>query len=282
MTVVFFVKNTAVMKLISLFAILSMGLPLSGASAATELETLRARCIEQQRQIEILEAQLEKLQPTDSKTTATAKPPMAIVVPEPPNAYAGKTHKIQENETYSHVSRKYNVSVESLVAANPTIKPTALRPGQVIRLSAESPAPEPSPTTATTPQPTVVETPPPAPAVVKMEPAAKTPAVEKSTTVAKMEPVAKTPAPEKSKAVAKTESTSTTVAKTESAPTPPPVSPTSSAPKKIRSVMIDTEISYATFATKHGTNTGRLNDLNGLDLSDATVLAKGSELYVPQ
>jgi hypothetical protein len=28
-------------------------------------------------------------------------------------------------------------------------------------------------------------------------------------------------------------------------------------------------------------NMARLNDLNGLDLTSATVLAKGSELYVP-
>jgi hypothetical protein len=46
--------------------------------------------------------------------------------------------------------------------------------------------------------------------------------------------------------------------------------------------MIETEMTYASFATQHGTDTGRLNDLNGLDLTDATVLAKGSELYVPQ
>ena len=34
-------------------------------------------------------------------------------------------------------------------------------------------------------------------------------------------------------------------------------------------------------AATHGTDTSRLNDLNGLDLTQATVLAKGSELYVP-
>ena len=40
-------------------------------------------------------------------------------------------------------------------------------------------------------------------------------------------------------------------------------------------------MSYGEFAAKHGTDTARLNDLNGLDLTTATVLAKGSELYVP-
>ena len=40
-------------------------------------------------------------------------------------------------------------------------------------------------------------------------------------------------------------------------------------------------MTYGEFATKHGTDAERLNALNGLDLTTATVLAKGSELYVP-
>jgi hypothetical protein len=51
--------------------------------------------------------------------------------------------------------------------------------------------------------------------------------------------------------------------------------------KKIRSVMIEGEMTYGDFAATHGTDTNRLNDLNGLDLTQTTVLAKGSELYVP-
>jgi hypothetical protein len=46
-------------------------------------------------------------------------------------------------------------------------------------------------------------------------------------------------------------------------------------------VTIDSEITYGDFAANHGTDTERLNALNGLDLMNATVLAKGSELYVP-
>ena len=59
--------------------------------------------------------------------------------------------------------------------------------------------------------------------------------------------------------------------------TPSPSNPE----KKIRSVTIEGEMTYGEFAATHGTDTGRLNDLNGLDLTNATVLAKGSELYVP-
>ena len=51
--------------------------------------------------------------------------------------------------------------------------------------------------------------------------------------------------------------------------------------KKFRPVTIDGEMTYGEFAAKHGTDAERLNALNGLDLTTATVLAKGSELYVP-
>jgi hypothetical protein len=50
---------------------------------------------------------------------------------------------------------------------------------------------------------------------------------------------------------------------------------------KIQAITIDTEMTYGDFASNHGTDTSRLNALNGLDLTSATVLAKGSELYVP-
>jgi hypothetical protein len=39
-------------------------------------------------------------------------------------------------------------------------------------------------------------------------------------------------------------------------------------------------MTYGEFAAKHGTQIERLNELNGLDLNQNTVLAKGSELYV--
>jgi hypothetical protein len=40
-------------------------------------------------------------------------------------------------------------------------------------------------------------------------------------------------------------------------------------------------MTFGEFAAQHGTDIDRLNELNGLDLSSATVLAQGSELYVP-
>ncbi len=51
--------------------------------------------------------------------------------------------------------------------------------------------------------------------------------------------------------------------------------------KRIVAVNVEEEINYGDFAAKHGTTTERLNALNDLDLTSATILAKGSELYVP-
>jgi LysM repeat protein len=307
----FFEKTSAAMKPTLLIATLTMGLALPKASAATELETLRARCAEQEQQIKDLQAQLQKLQPATSEAAARSTPAatteaariyvvkpgdfleriarktncsaaaiakannmkptkmlhpgqklklpagtsnQATTSPAPsaPSSLAGKTHTIKQGETYYSLSRKYGISVDSLIAANPHAKAPALRPGLVIRLSAAPAQPSKAPAaTASTPAPSTKPVPAPSP----------TP-----------KPTPKPTAPAEMPK--------------ETAKTPPASSPQEPAApaapeKKIRSVTIDSEMTYAEFAAKHGTDTDRLNDLNGLDLTSTTVLAKGSELYVP-
>jgi len=339
------------MKPTLLFATLSMMFAVPQAFAASELETLRARCAEQERHIRQLEDQVQKLKSASSERTttpaktATAEPkaasatvytvrpgeclegiarktgcsasrlaktnglkPSSIIHPgqklklpggttQPaagagPAALAsadsaphaeGKTHKIKDGETYASISRKYHVSVDSLMAANPGVKATALRPGQVIRLSQGTAAPAP----VSTPAPVskaashhvaAAATPAPhAPAAAKPEvqaPATTTVMAEKSPE-SPAKPAAKsTPAP----APAAPEKTAATAA---APPQSQPQAPSPNPEKKIRSVTIEGEMTYGEFAATHGTDTSRLNDLNGLDLTNATVLAKGSELYVP-
>ena len=57
--------------------------------------------------------------------------------------------------------------------------------------------------------------------------------------------------------------------------------PKKPAGNKVRTLTVEEETTFEQFAAKHGTTTDRLNELNGLDLAAETVLAKGSELYVP-
>jgi len=303
----FFEKTSAAMKPTLLIATLTMGLALPKASAASELETLRARCAEQEQQIQNLQEQLQKLQPVTSGAAARPTPAATTEAariyvvkpgdfleriarktqcsaaaiakannmkptkmlhpgqklklpagtstqttsskPSAPSSLAGKTHTIKQGETYYSLSRKYGISVDSLIAANPHAKPTALRPGLVIRLSA-APAQQNKAPSATASAPAPSPKPVPAP----------------------------TPAPKPTP-----KPTAPVEMPKETAKTPPASSPQEPAApeKKIRSVTIDSEMTYAEFAAKHGTDINRLNDLNGLDLTSTTVLAKGSELYVP-
>lgn len=270
------------MKTSLLLSMVSLVIAQPAVLSASELEALRARCLEQERQIEDLQNQLQALQgksspAATSSTTYTVRagdslekiarqagatpsalaklngltvssvihPGQKLKLPVGANASTSpaptpaleaataRTHKVQSGDTFDGISRKYGMSVANLMAANPGVKATSLRPGQQLKLVAASAAAT-STRSATASLPatgtqTISTAPRPTPA----------PAVEKAPTLS--------PTPE----------------------------------KKIRSVAIEEETTYGEFAAKHGTDTVRLNDLNGLDLSKTTVLARGSELYVP-
>lgn len=192
---------------------------------------------------------------------STAQAPASKTAPAqakaetPKPATAGQSHTIRPGETYSSIARKYKIPVASLIAANPGVKATALRPGQQIRLSAASPS--------TTPANRDVR---PLASAVTRESVKPLPS---ATTIANTPRGISTPAASSTQPVSNSAGAETSLL------------PTANQEKRIRSVTIDSEMTYAEFAAKHGTDTGRLNDLNGLDLTNATVLAKGSELYVP-
>ena len=332
------------MKPTLLFATLSMVFAVPQVFAATELETLRARCTEQERHIRQLEDQVQKLKSGTAgqstaiaKTAATAsatpstsaihtvrpgeclagiarragcssvklakanglksssmihpgqklKLPGTAVAQAPSDPapatraavasaapLAGKTHKIKAGETFSSISRKNHVSIEALIATNPDVKPTALRPGQVIRLSPGAPVSAP----ASAPAPQVKQ----ASHLAAAPAAPRTPAV--SSPLPTSTPVVATKRHETPAASTPPVSAPAAPEKKAEAAAPAPAQEKSQLPnpeKKIRSVTIEGEMTYGEFAATHGTDTSRLNDLNGLDLTNATVLAKGSELYVP-
>lgn len=312
------------MKPSLLFTALSLVLATSPTFAKSELETLRALCAEQERQIRHLEDENMKLRdghespsprihndlkatpppvakaeaPTQSQATYVVKagdsldkiarklgtsatqltkanglkpsamihpgqklkvPGRAIaattppaIAPAPVQSTGGKSHTVRQGETFYSISKKYGISTATLVAANPTVKASALRPGQVLRLG------ESGTSTALISAPTSQ--------IKASSTAEKSPA-----------PVAKSPEVRPSNASA------TQAEAAETAPAPVAAEETASTPteNKFRAVTIDGEMTYGAFAAKHGTDAERLNALNGLDLTTATVLAKGSELYVP-
>lgn len=186
------------------------------------------------------------------KVPATAAETRKAVVDAPKETAATvdlqPTHKLVQGETFSSISRKYGVSVASLLAANPDVNPRTMRPGLVVNLPGRQAAK-------------------PAPAV-KPKPAAsaeKAPSAKKETPVAKKEE----PPVRREEPVAKKE---------EAAPAKPAAE---EAVPRVHPITIETETTYGAFAAKYGTSAERLNALNGLDLTSAAVLAKGSELYVP-
>jgi LysM repeat protein len=337
--IVIFEKTRRIMKPTLLFATLSLVLTSPGLFAKSELETLRALCQEQERQILQLEddnAKLrsvpppvrqapaavekvaaakfsaaavaapaapagyvvksgdsferiarkvgttpeklakanglktsalirpgQKLKVPGAPAAASSAPAMAQTTPSAPNT-AARTHKVQQGETFFSISKKHRISTEALVAANPTVKASALRPGQVIKLSGDSPAPS-----------TTMVSAPSAPSSIRSYPEqASTPVSRTPAAIPNNIPVSTPTAP---KLVPAPVETKQSVAA--SAPAPAPVA--SAAEKKVHPVTIEGELTYGEFASKHGTDTERLNALNGLDLTHATVLAKGSELYVP-
>jgi hypothetical protein len=75
----------------------------------------------------------------------------------------------------------------------------------------------------------------------------------------------------------------THLASTTPAPAPleSTVSQTVSSAPRIKSVLVTEETDFSAFAAAHGTTTEKLNALNGHNLKPSTVLAKGSEFYVP-
>lgn len=271
-------------RLATLLTILATTGPLL---SATEVERLRALCVEQEMQIKQLELKISRLTdtppPSRSTTSAPAPTPSefepvaestytvksgdsidriagkygisatslaklnglktsSIIHPGQKLKVPGKTataknspapaptaetrkHKVQSGETYYQISRKYGITVDQLIAANPGIDHRSLRVGQTLNVSsaapqiAKAPAPKPSPKPAPS-----LDTAPSIP--VSNKPVEKLRATDKP-------------------------------------------------------VKIEKEITYGQFAKNHSTTPQRLDELNGLELDPTTVLAQGSELYIP-
>ena len=198
----------------------------------------------------------------------TVAPASSAPIPAATNpAATASSYTVKDGDTYTSISKKTGVSVSSLIAANPKAKATSLRTGQIVQLrKASAPAQE---------------------AVVHSEPArpvrSSSPPTPAIRTISNPTPlsVPKSPAPEKSEAAKPKEEVRPAPA---SAPKTAPAlasTPTGNAKTTVRSVIVEDETSYSEFATSHGTTPDSLNELNGLSLSNGTVLAKGSELYIP-
>ena len=294
------------------FSMASLLLALSSpfALAQTELAIANVEgncpnCSAKQQQILKLKSELAALRGASVQETAptTEEPPIAPV--EEAVAAGDASYTVQPGDGLMKIARKTGCSTEAIAAVNGLTLESVIHPGQVLKLPSgaktaiasapATPQQAPAPKIYTIqdgdtyyslsrrlkiPLDELMAANPDAPATrlytgrkIKLPVAGAEAAIQDS-------PKATTPAP-----AAKASSTPEPTGTTETVASSEPEAATEPAPasseKKIVAVTVNEEISYADFASKYGTDIGRLNSLNDLTLTSATILAKGSELYVP-
>jgi LysM repeat protein len=65
---------------------------------------------------------------------ATVARPTTIVTARPPRPPQPRTYTVKEGDTLDQIALDFNTTVERLLALNPDIEPTELRPGQRLRV----------------------------------------------------------------------------------------------------------------------------------------------------
>jgi LysM repeat protein len=295
---IIFEKTSAMNFRILLTTVASVLLAVTPAHAQSELESLRARVAEQERQIRLLEQEVAQLRadatPRSSRPLQTSGTNLVSAAAQPaPQAQtsASATYTVAAGDNLVRIGRQLGVSAQALAKANGLETSSIIHPGQKLKIPGAAATTPLTPPTQTTqaPQPTFAthtvqagetfysisrqykvsvdrlmsanpDTQPAALRVgqkIRIPQAASTP----------------TPTPTPIPALAPQAETSPEIEQ-------PAAQPTGNR-RQVRTMMIDGEMSYGAFAAKHGTTPERLNQLNGLDLDARTVLAKGSELYVP-
>ncbi len=193
--------------------------------------------------------------------------PGAVAAPAPSSTSSGRPlmakkaapakssskHIVKKGETFYSIARQHNVSVQSLVAANPKVRPTSLNVGHNLVVDGNAKA-------------AVAKSTPKAKSSNSPKPKAKTPPTRAAEYVEAPKPKGKTKQ----------------VVRNAPADRVPVSTASKSSEPAIRTITVHQQMTYGQFASKHGASTTQLNALNGLSLSKNTMLAKGSELYVPK
>jgi len=297
----------AVMRAILWLTMLTMGLAVP-ASGKTELETLRERCAQQDRQIRRLKAENERLRegkpeasPAAAHTTReadSAKPETKTDASKSSSSKASKsgtaggsgggTYTVRQGDSFDRIAHKNGTTAEKVAEANNLELTTMIHPGQKLVLPPKGAGRSSSGHTATHPsadskpsKPAAADDAKPAKAAAHADPKPSKPAARAADdpSLAEVPPPA-VPKAASGTAAGRTPATRKAPPEAVASADPPPAAKTVDK-KKTHAVKIENEMTYGEFATKHGTDTNRLNDLNGLDLPKSSVLAKGSELYVP-
>jgi len=273
-------------------------LAITSVQAGTELERLRALVTEQERQIRLLEEENSQLRADATSRSATrslqASGTNLVTAPAPASqpraSTTGAYYTVEPGDNLVRIGRHLGVSAQALARANGLESNSIIHPGQKLKVPAAAP-PTPPTTTANAPAKPMAEhtvqagetfysisrqhnisvdrlmaaNPDTQPAALRVGQKIRLPRSAAAPVTAAATTPVQPPTPQ---AQATLES-------------PQPAAQPTGNRRQVRTIMVDGEMSYGAFAAKHGTTPERLNQLNGLDLDARTVLAKGSELYVP-
>jgi len=78
--------------------------------------------------------------PTENKAVTKSAPKASPVKNLAPKS-SGSKHKVARGETFYSIARQHKVSTRALMAANPSVKPTSLRAGQLLNIYSKSAQP---------------------------------------------------------------------------------------------------------------------------------------------
>lgn len=252
------------------------------ALSASELERLRALCAEQELQIAQLENRIARL--TDSPPPERSKK----ATPAPTTA---SVYTVRPGDSLERIANRNNMSVSALAKLN-GLKPNAIiHPGQKITTAAAS---KPSSTAHQEKQEVSTYKIKAGDTLYKVSrkygvsvnslkaanPGINPNSLRVGQTINVSTDKPKNPPQTAKKTPATGNSTSFQSSGISQISNPEP-KPLGAPRTSNEPVKINTEITYKEFANNYNTTTTRLDELNGLQLDPNTVLAKGSELYIP-
>ncbi len=299
-----FEKASFVMKALAIATVIFSLPAVSPVLGATEVENLRDRCAEQERQIRTLEAEIEKLHSQLALERRRARG----AAPEASTSYV-----VKNGDTLSSIARRYDTTAEALMKLNEINDPTRLFVGQKLKLPGQ---PALAARKALPALPVEREAPRPAAALPDPKPDPKAddyykvqrgdtlygvaqkhnmsvaalralnPDLQSDKIVVGQSLGVRGPARKPAARSTATRTISTTdpsseTPKASSVKEPESETKSKSASQTISSIIVMEETTFGDFAAKHDATPEQLNALNGLNLKRDITLAKGSELYVP-
>jgi len=218
---------------------------------------------------------------------APAVAPTPVKLAEKPTspATSSKTsdYLIQRGDTFYSIARKHKMTVTKLRGLNPDIKTHLITAGSILKVSGEQ---------ATTAVATkklekkatdfraTAKTGNSSPAMISTRKKVST----RAQTPSKKETVSAPPVKKKTPPTPPIPEYSLKETVADDAPPIPPKvdEPAPHQASSVASIILTDEMTFDAFAKKHDVSTDQLNSLNGWTLPKATVLARGSEIYIPK